>query len=147
MQSRVKKFKGAVAVCLLALTLLLAARLSGLPGGQVSPSRLQQQTRNPVTLKTLRQDVNANAYFGDLHVHTTYSMDAFQFGTLATPDDAYRYAQGEAIKHPAGFDVQLDRPLDFYAVTDHGLSSGWFVLGPIPQQPYLSTQQWRQSII
>ena len=51
-------------------------------------------------------------------------MDAFQFGTLATPDDAYRYAQGEAIKHPAGFEVQLDRPLDFYAVTDHGFFLG-----------------------
>ena len=64
------------------------------------------------------------AYFGDLHVHTTYSLDAFQFGTLATPDDAYRYAQGESIKHPAGFDMQLDRPLDFYAVTDHGFYLG-----------------------
>lgn len=64
------------------------------------------------------------AYFGDLHVHTTYSMDAFQFGTLATPDDAYRYAQGEAIKHPGGFDMQLDQPLDFYAVTDHGFYLG-----------------------
>ncbi len=65
-----------------------------------------------------------NAYFGDLHVHTTYSMDAFQFGTLATPDDAYRYAQGEAIRHPGGFDMQLVRPLDFYAVTDHGVFLG-----------------------
>ena len=65
-----------------------------------------------------------NAYFGDLHVHTTYSMDAFQFGTLATPDDAYRYAQGEAIKHPGGFDMKLDQPLDFYAVTDHGFYLG-----------------------
>ena len=64
------------------------------------------------------------AYFGDLHVHTTYSMDAFQFGTLATPDDAYRYAQGEPIRHPAGFNMQLDRPLDFYAVTDHGFFLG-----------------------
>ena len=64
------------------------------------------------------------AYFGDLHVHTAYSMDAFQFGTLATPDDAYRYAKGEAIKHPAGFDMQLERPLDFYAVTDHGIYLG-----------------------
>lgn len=59
------------------------------------------------------------AYFGDLHVHTAYSSDAFAFGTLATPYDAYRFAKGEAIKHPAGFDMQLDRPLDFYAVTDH----------------------------
>ena len=64
------------------------------------------------------------AYFGDLHVHTTYSMDAFQFGTLATPDDAYRYAQGSPIKHPGGFEMQIDRPLDFYAVTDHGFYLG-----------------------
>ena len=65
-----------------------------------------------------------NAYFGDLHVHTTYSFDAFAFGTIATPYDAYRYARGEAIRHPAGFDVQLREPLDFYAVTDHAMFLG-----------------------
>jgi len=65
-----------------------------------------------------------NAYFGDLHVHTTYSMDAFAFGTIATPYDAYRYAKGEAIRHPGGFDMQLRKPLDFYAVTDHAMFLG-----------------------
>jgi hypothetical protein len=65
-----------------------------------------------------------NAYFGDLHVHTAYSMDAFAFGTIATPYDAYRYARGEAIRHPGGFDVQLRQPLDFYAVTDHAMFLG-----------------------
>jgi hypothetical protein len=64
-------------------------------------------------------NMDRKAYFGDLHVHTEYSSDAYAFGTLATPYDAYRFAKGEAIKHPAGFDMQLDRPLDFYAVTDH----------------------------
>jgi hypothetical protein len=64
------------------------------------------------------------AWFGDLHVHTEYSSDAYAFGTLATPYDAYRFAKGEAIKHPAGFDMQLDRPLDFYAVTDHAAMLG-----------------------
>lgn len=64
------------------------------------------------------------AYFGDLHVHTTYSFDAFAFGTLATPYDAYRYAKGEAIRHPGGFEVQLRQPLDFYAVTDHAMFLG-----------------------
>ncbi|MCP5183116.1 MAG: DUF3604 domain-containing protein [Pseudomonadales bacterium] len=64
------------------------------------------------------------AYFGDLHVHTSYSFDAFAFGTMATPDDAYRYARGEPIRHPAGFDVQLHQPLDFYAVTDHAMFLG-----------------------
>ncbi len=39
-----------------------------------------------------------DAYFGDLHVHTRYSFDAFVFGTHATPDDAYRYAKGEPIQ-------------------------------------------------
>ena len=65
-----------------------------------------------------------NAYFGDLHVHTQYSFDAYSFGTTATPYDAYRYAQGEAIMHPSGFEVQLRTPLDFYAVTDHATLLG-----------------------
>lgn len=64
------------------------------------------------------------ALYGDLHVHTENSFDAFTFASLATPEDAYRYARGEAIEHPAGFDIQLDRPLDFYAVTDHAMLLG-----------------------
>ena len=73
-----------------------------------------------------RPDANPerNAYFGDLHVHTTYSFDAYAFGTLATPYDAYRFAKGEAIKHPAGFDMQLSEPLDFYGVTNHAMFMG-----------------------
>ena len=62
---------------------------------------------------------NRDAFFGDLHVHTMYSFDAFIFGTTASPDDAYKYAKGGSIKHPLGFDMQLDDPLDFYAITDH----------------------------
>ncbi len=64
------------------------------------------------------------AFFGDLHVHTTYSFDAYAMGTLATPYDAYRFALGEAIPHPAGFDLQLKQPLDFYAITDHAMFLG-----------------------
>jgi len=59
-------------------------------------------------------------YFGDLHIHTRLSTDAYAFGTRATPDDAYRYAKGESIEHPAGYRIGLVAPLDFAAVTDHG---------------------------
>jgi hypothetical protein len=75
---------------------------------------------------SLRPEANPerNVYFGDLHVHTEYSFDAFAYGSLATPRDAYRYAKGEAIPHPVGYEIKLSRPLDFYAVTDHAMFLG-----------------------
>jgi hypothetical protein len=66
------------------------------------------------------------AWFGDLHVHTTLSFDGHSMGTLAGPSDAYRFARGEPIRNPGGFDMQLSRPLDFYAVTDHAMYLGVF---------------------
>ena len=74
---------------------------------------------NSKVSQEIERNTNRDAFFGDLHVHTMYSFDAFIFGTTASPDDAYRYAKGGAIKHPLGFDMQLDDPLDFYAITDH----------------------------
>jgi len=95
-----------------------ADRMRGFAGAPVFGSEVE--------LLTLREgpSTDRRAYFGDLHVHTTYSFDAYAFGTLATPYDAYRYARGEAIEHPAGFEVQLRQPLDFYAVTDHAMFLG-----------------------
>ena len=61
-----------------------------------------------------------NAYFGETHLHTSWSVDAWVMGNRITgPDDAYKYAQGQTIKHPMGFDIKIETPLDFMGVTDH----------------------------
>lgn len=125
MQRILKVLSGSVLVSMLAVA--VAACSDGEPvNGSQTASEPPPKTEPLVQVASGKSAPGREryAYFGDLHVHTTYSMDAFQFGTLATPDDAYRYAQGEAIKHPGGFDMQLDRPLDFYAVTDHGFYLG-----------------------
>ena len=83
------------------------------------------ETESPAII--IDSNPNKNAYFGDLHVHTKYSFDAYIFGTKASPDDAYRFAKGDSIKHPLGYDMQLEDPLDFYAITDH---AAW--LGMLP---------------
>ena len=80
--------------------------------------------RSPPISARCRPNPLRNAYFGDLHVHTRYSFDAFIFGTVATPDDAYRFARGASLTHPSGFEMRLPEPLDFYAVTDHAMFLG-----------------------
>ncbi len=66
-----------------------------------------------------------NVYFGDLHIHTKNSFDAYIFNVRSTPDDVYRFAKGESVRHPSGFDITIGGdPLDFVAATDHGAYMG-----------------------
>ncbi len=75
-------------------------------------------------------------YWGDLHVHSGYSLDAWGYGTSATPARAYEFAKGAPLTLPGGVRVQLDRPLDFMAVTDH---AEWFNLMYICTDPEWSS--------
>jgi hypothetical protein len=64
------------------------------------------------------------AWFGDLHLHTTQSFDAYvMLGTRVTPDEAYRFAKGETVS-VLGQPVRRAEPLDFLAVTDHSENMG-----------------------
>ena len=66
------------------------------------------------------QDFPRNVYWGDTHLHTRNSADAYNLGnTKLTPDDAYRFARGEQLVADNGMPVRLRRPLDFLVVTDH----------------------------
>ena len=66
----------------------------------------------------------ARPLWGDTHVHTSRSYDAFAYGTMLTTDDAIRFARGEAVTLTNGFEARLSRPLDFLAVADHAEGFG-----------------------
>ncbi|MCI0516302.1 MAG: DUF3604 domain-containing protein [Woeseiaceae bacterium] len=64
-------------------------------------------------------------YFGDTHLHTSFSMDAGAFGARLTPSDAYTFAKGNEITASMGERVKLSRPLDFLVVADHSDGMGF----------------------
>jgi hypothetical protein len=65
-------------------------------------------------------DALPELYWGDTHVHTSYSVDANLFNNFALgPEVAYRFARGEGVRLPSGLTAQLSRPLDFLVVADH----------------------------
>ena len=65
-----------------------------------------------------------NLYWGELHLHTTESFDATLFGNTLGIEDAYRFAKGEPLSTAGGEVMQLSRPLDFVAITDHAEGFG-----------------------
>jgi len=97
------------------LCLLLASAMS-------SAAIVYTEQRQPCT----SHEPLMQPFFGDLHVHTRYSLDASTQGTRTTPEQAYRFAQGEKIaiqpwssSGVALRSMQLRRPLDFTIVSDH----------------------------
>jgi hypothetical protein len=88
------------------------------------------------TGRTAGYSATKNVYFGDLHIHTKNSFDAYIFNVRTTPDDVYRFASGETLKHPSGFDINLSGPpLDFVAATDHGAYMGILPAMDNPDSP------------
>ena len=72
------------------------------------------------------RDFPTRPFFGDTHLHTSFSMDAGAFGARLGPKEAYRFAKGEEIMASSGQRVKLSRPLDFLVVADHSDNMGFF---------------------
>ena len=100
----------------------------------VSPAAVLRPPANPLK----------NAYFGDLHLHTSYSMDAFVFATRTTPEDSFRYAMGETVEYRGKRERRLV-PLDFLAVTDHAEYLGAVREAINPNGPFANTE-WEKTL-
>jgi len=84
-------------------------------------------------------------YWGDTHLHTSYSVDAGMTGTTADPETAYRFALGEEVVASSGLRARIDRPLDFLVVADHAENLG---LAPAIENsdPKLLAVPWGRDI-
>ena len=104
------------AICL--ITLAIAACASA---QQCCPSPSGKKVEySPYPSKSFPNSV----YFGDTHLHTSYSTDAGMVGNTLTPEDAYRVSRGEVITSSHGLKVKLSRPLDFVVISDHAENLG-----------------------
>ena len=88
-------------------------------------------------------------FFGDTHLHTSYSMDAGAFGTRLGPREAYVFARGRQVTASTGQPVKLSRPLDFLVVSDHSDGMGFFpmVIGGDPKvMAFPQGRRWNEMI-
>jgi len=93
----------------------------------------------------LDQSYPNRVFWGDTHLHTSYSTDAGMIGNTLGPDEAYRFARGEKVRASMGEYAQLVRPLDFLVVADHAENLG---LAPMiaESNPELLATPWGRMI-
>ena len=94
--------------------------------GAPTKEQLQQALPKPAYSPYADRDFPTRPFFGETHLHTSFSMDAGAFGARLGPKDAYRFARGEQVISSTGQPAKLSRPLDFLVVTDHSDNMGLF---------------------
>jgi uncharacterized protein DUF3604 len=95
--------------------------------GTLDKEKAEQAFKQPPAYSPyVNRDFPTRPFFGDTHLHTSFSFDAGAFGARLTPRDAYRFARGEQITASSGQPAKLSRPLDFLVVTDHSDNMGFF---------------------
>ena len=93
----------------------------------------------------LQQDYPNQVFFGDTHLHTSYSADAGLALATLSPDDAYRFAKGEEVTSSLGVPARLNRPLDWLVVTDHAENLG-LPVALNTQDPVMQANEWGRAI-
>ena len=88
-----------------------------------------------------KKDFPNRVYFGDTHLHTSYSTDAGMIGNRLGPEEAYRFARGETVTSSTGVPARLNRALDFLVISDHAENLG---LAPAiaESNPELLKNEW-----
>jgi hypothetical protein len=82
-------------------------------------------------------------FFGEQHVHTSWSFDAFAFGDQLTgPEEFYQYALGQPIVHPGGYEVTITKPLDWGADTEHSEYMGMVQAASDPDSALRKRSPW-----
>lgn len=92
------------------------------------------------------QDFPDQVFFGDTHLHTSYSADAGLVGATTTPDDAFRFAKGETVTSSTGIPAKLKRPLDWLVVADHAENLG-LPKALRSKDPELLNNPWGKELI
>ncbi|GAB3099371.1 DUF3604 domain-containing protein [Aestuariicella hydrocarbonica] len=106
------------------------------PNASPTPETSAAESATSVTTsEAVTKNLLKDAYFGELHLHTAYSLDAYIFGnTMNDPFTAYRFAKGGVVKLANGVEKQISKPLDFAAITDHSEALGEYEVCTNPQQ-------------
>ena len=133
---------GRSSIAAVGLAVSVAVALAGCGTDRASgPSAPEGAATAPEPIPTLEALESAvpenplkNAYFGETHVHTSFSLDAYIGGNRITPDGAYRFAKGEDVT-VNGQRHNIGRPLDWVAVSDHAEFIGEMYSAQVPGAP------------
>ena len=133
---------------LIAIVLTVASNVALAQTGAGNPEDIKAPTKiySPyVARKATDANFAEGVYWGDTHLHTSYSTDAGMMGNTLGPEEAYRFARGEEVLTSHGLRVRLIRPLDFLVVSDHAENLG---LAPFIKEsnPELLKSKWGKEV-
>ncbi len=135
------KVPGHLVIAVVALSLAGCANNAGNETSKDSKATV----KDSATTEQVAANPLKDCFFGDLHLHSSYSVDAFAMGARMTPEDAYHWAEGKPLTF-LGKQIQRKAPLDFLALTDHGEYLGIMPEAADPKGQ-LSETEWGKALI